>query len=326
MRRRIFIIAFGSAAAAMPLGVGAQQSAMPVIGYLGSTSAGSQAAALQAFHQGLGQSGYVEGQNVRIKYRWANGRYDQLPRLAAELVARQPAVIVAVSDPAALAAKAATRTIPIVFNTGSDPELLGLISTLNRPGGNLTGVSQLNNELAAKRLELLHELVPMARSIGYLVNPDNPNVAASEAEVHKAARALGLDLVVAHMGAGQDFETIIAALAGKGIAAMLIASDPVLLSRRSALVSAVAAHRLPAFYTIREYTSAGGLISYSANQTHLYRQTGHYAGSILKGAQPADLPVQQPMRFELVINLKTAKALGLDVPMSVLVRADEVIE
>jgi putative ABC transport system substrate-binding protein len=299
---------------------------MPTVGFLRSSSRSDFARILPAFLQGLRETGYAEGQNVTIEHRWADGEYDRLPALAADLVRNQMTVIVALSDPAALAAKAATSIIPVVFNTGSDPVELGLVSNLSRPDRNLTGLSQLNNALASKRLELVRELVPAARSIAFLTNPTNPNAQANTKDIKAAAQLLGRQAQIFNAVNQGDIEEAFAALARQQIGALLIASDPLLLDRRDQIVALAAHHGIPTFYTVRAYAAAGGLISYAANQADLYRQTGIYVGRILKGAKPADLPVIQPTKFDLVINLKTAKSLGIEVPTSLLLRADEVIE
>jgi putative ABC transport system substrate-binding protein len=326
MNRREFTTLLGGAAAAWSVAARAQQPAMPVIGLLRSARLAEYERFADFLRLGLQETGYVDGRNVTIEHRWVDGQYDRLPALATDFVRRQVAIIIAIGDPSALAAKAATATIPIVFSTGTDPVKSGLVASLNRPGGNLTGLSQLNNALGMKRLELIRELVPAASSIGFLVNPTNPNTEASTKDIQTAAQSLGRQLHVLGASSEGELETVFATLARQQIGALLMASDPFFLSRRDQLVALAARHAVPTFYTIRAYATAGGLVSYAANQSDLYRQTGIYAGRILKGAKPADLPVMQPTKFELVINLKTAKALSLEVPVTLLTRADEVIE
>jgi len=325
MRRREFITIAGGAAM-WPLTARAQQTAIPVIGFLGTERPESAADRLRAFGRGLSETGYVEGRNVMIEYRWADGRYDQLPGLAAELVRRRVEVIVTSSPPAAIAAKAATTTLPIVFSGGIDPVKLGLVASLNRPGGNVTGVSQLSIELEGKRLGLLHELIPNASVIAMLVNPTFQGTDSITNDMQMAAHTLGLKLKVLHASSEHDFETAIASIVQQGAGALVVASDPFFFSRRDQLVAVVAHYAVPAIYQFREFAAAGGLMSYGTNLSDAYRQVGIYVGRILKGEKPADLPVVQPTKFELVINLKTARALGLDVPPTLLARADEVIE
>jgi putative ABC transport system substrate-binding protein len=304
-----------------PLWAGAQQKARPVLGYLASGSPGPNSPNAVAFRQGLGETNYVEGQDLTIEYRWAEGHYDRLPTLAADLVSRKVDVIAAFTTPSALAAKEATSTIPIVFSVG-DPIAAGLVGSLARPSGNLTGVSVLSVELMAKRLELLSELVPQARVIALLVNPNSVGAERIIREVQEAARAKGAQLQILKASTENEIDTAFATFVQLHVDAFLPA-DPLFDSRREQIVALAARHGVPAIYIRREYVEAGGLISYGSFS---YRQAGAYAGRILKGAQPSDLPVQQPTRFELVVNLKTAKALGLTVPPSILARADEVIE
>jgi putative tryptophan/tyrosine transport system substrate-binding protein len=324
VKRREFLVLVGSAmAAACPLR--AQQKAMPVIGYLHYASPGPNAPNVAAFHQGLSETGYVEGQNVAIEYRWAAGRYDRLPALATDLVGHKVDVIVAAGPPAARAAKSATSTIPIVF-ASADPVGEGLVASLARPGGNLTGISALSTELTPKRLELLSELVPQIRVTALLVNPNNPTAESIIGDVQGAARAKVVQLHILKAGAESEIDTAFATLVQLQVGALIVGADPFFFSRRGQLVELAARHALPAIYESREFATAGGLISYGSSLAAAYRQTGIYAGKILKGAKPTDLPVEQPTTFELVINLNTAKALGLTVPPSILARADEVIE
>ena len=325
MKRREFIALLGGAAAAAS-GSARAQASIPAIGFLRSSSLADFARILPPFRRGLETTGYVENQNVLIEHRWADGNYERLPALANELVRREVVLIVALSDPAALAAKAATSTIPIVFSTGSDPVELGLVPSFSRPGGNLTGLSQLNNALGLKRLELIRELVPNATSIAFLINPNNPNALANTKDIQAASDTLGTKLHVLQANNAEAFGTAFETAVRLRAQAILIASDPFFLDRRNSLVALAARHAVPTFYTIRAYAAAGGLASYAASQTELYTQIGIYAGRVLKGEKPADLPVLQPTKFELVINLKTAKALGLTVPDKLLVAADEVIE
>jgi ABC-type uncharacterized transport system substrate-binding protein len=324
MRRREFVLAFGGAAA-WPLAARAQQSGIPVIGYLGAGSPSPSAPFVAAFRQGLGESGYVEGQNVAIEYRFAEGRDDQLPVLAADLVGRRVDVIVTFGGGAPRAAKAASQTIPIVFALGGDPVAIGLVSSLARPGGNVTGVSWLGGELTSKRLELLSELVPHARAIALLVNPNNPQTRMVQG-MQEAARTKGVQLPILYAGSESEIDAAFASFPQVNADALVVAAEPFINSRRQQIVALAARHAVPAIYGIREYAAIGGLISYGASLTAAYRQVGIYTGRILKGAKPAELPVQQSTTFELVVNLNTAKALGLTVPPSILSRADEVIE
>jgi len=324
MRRGELILLLGSAMTAARA-LRAQQKAMPVIGYLHYASPGPNAPNVAAFRQGLSGTGYVEGQILAIEYRWAEGRYDRLPTLATDLVGRAVDVIVAAGPPSARAAKSATSTIPIVVAT-ADPVGEGLVASLARPGGNLTGASALTVELMAKRLELLSELVPQARVIALLVNPNNPTAERIIRDVQKRRAAKGMQLLVLKAGAEGEFETAFDPLVQLEGGGLVVGGDPFFFSRRDQLVALAARHALPAIYESREFATAGGLISYGSSLTAAYRQTGSYAGKILKGTKPADLLVEQPTTFELVANLKTAKALGLTVPPSILARADEVIE
>jgi putative ABC transport system substrate-binding protein len=326
MTRRDFITFLGGAAIAWPLAARAQQKAMPVIGWLGSGLPGPSAPFLAAFRRGLSETGYVEGQNVAIEYRWAEGHYDRLPALAADFVGRQVDLISAASVTAALVAKNATSTIPIVFTGGGDPVESGLIASLARPGGNVTGVSTLAVELAPKRFELLSELVPRAGAIALLVNPNAADAERQTQEVQEAARGKGVPLTILKAASASEIDAAFATLAQRRSGAILVSSAPLFNSRLDQLVTLASRHAVAAIYERREFAAAGGLISYGTSLAAVYRQAGIYAGKILKGAKPADLPVQQPTKFELVINLKTANALGLTVPQSILARADEVIE
>jgi putative tryptophan/tyrosine transport system substrate-binding protein len=328
MRRRQFITLLGGAAAAWPIAARAQQAAMPVIGFLGSASPDRWVDRMRAFHKGLSETGYVEGRNVAIEYRWANGQNDRLPPLAADLVGRQVTVLAAPgSTPAALAAKTATTTVPIVFEIASDPVGLGLVASLARPGGNITGVTSLNAEVGPKRLELMHELVPTANVIGLLVNPTNPNLAEPTTKnLQAAARTLGLQLHVLHGSTEGDLDTVFATLVQLRAGALVIGADPFFSSRLEQLALLTVRHAMPTVYQTREFTAAGGLMSYGANFTDTFHAVGVYIGRILKGDKPADLPVQQTTKVELFLNLRTAKVLGLEVPRTLVARADEVIE
>jgi putative ABC transport system substrate-binding protein len=327
LKRREFLTFFGGAAA-WPLTAGAQQPAMPVIGFLHLTSLETNRENLATFRRGLGDTGYIEGQNVAIEYRWAEGRNDRLPTLVAELVRRQVSVIAVLeSTNGALAAKAATQTIPIVFMQGADPVKIGLVGSLNRPGGNLTGIGLLSAETAAKRLELLHELVPKATSIGYLRNPTNPVYAEAETrEVETAARAHGVRLLIVNASTTNEIETAFVDLVRQRPDALQVSSDGYLLTQADQIVTLAARHALPAIYAWPRYTAVGGLMSYGTNIRRAWWQAGIYTGRILKGEKPADLPVQQVTKIDLVINLKTARALGLDVPLGLSAGADQVIE
>ena len=328
MKRRDFIKVIAGSTAAWPLATHAQQSPVPVIGFLSSASPDGYAIRLHAFRQGLKDTGYVEGQNVAIEYRWAEGQYDRLPALAAELVHRQVAVIAAAGGtPAALAAKAATATIPIVFAVSVDPIMTGLVASLNRPGGNLTGITNLNVEVGPKRLELLHELLPKATIIGLLVNPTSPSIAEQFLRaLQPAARALGLQLHILNAKSDHDFDMVFTKLAQLRADALTIMPDVLFATRAEQLAKLSLAHAMPAIFEYRPFVAAGGLISYGSDETEYYRLLGGYTGRIVKGEKPANLPVVQSTKVELILNLKTAKALGLTVPQSLLGRADEVIE
>jgi putative ABC transport system substrate-binding protein len=327
MKRREFIAGLGSAAA-WPLSARAQQSAIPVIGLLSSASPGPFASRLRAFHQGLQEAGYVEGQNVTIEFRWAEDQYDRLPALAADLVRSEVAVIVAAGGPVtALAAKGATATIPIVFVSGDDPVRYGLVASLNRPGGNVTGAVFFSAGLAAKRLELLRHLVPGTSVVGYLVNPRNAAEAEGEIkEAQAAAGALGLTLQVLRASNVEEIEAVFRSLRELHVGALAVASDPFLFGSRDRLIALADRDRMPVVGYVREFAVAGGLASYGTSLADALRQVGIYTGRILKGEKPADLPVVQSTKFELVLNLKTARALGLTIPSGVLAIADEVIE
>jgi putative ABC transport system substrate-binding protein len=328
MQRREFINLLGGAAAAWPRAACAQQPAMPVIGFFHLTSLETNRENLAAFRRGLGDTGYIEDKNVAIEYRWAQGRNDRLPTLVAELVRRQVSVIAILeSTSGALAAKAATQTIPIVFMQSADPVRIGLVDSLNRPGGNLTGINLLLAETAGKRLELLLELVPAAASIAYLRNPTNPGYEQSETRVVQvAAGALGVRLLFVNASRPSEIETAFADLVQQRADALLVSADGFLLTHRDQIAGLAGRHAVPAIYSMREYVAAGGLMSHGTNLLDAWRQAGVYTGRILKGQKPADLPVQQVTKIELVINLKTAKTLGLTFPLALLGRADEVIE
>jgi putative tryptophan/tyrosine transport system substrate-binding protein len=323
MKRRKFITLLGGAAAAWPLAARAQQAAMPVIGYLGTFA--PTGTFLTAFRRGLADSGYVEGRNVAIDYV-IDGQYDRLPIIAADFARRQVALIVAVSTAPALAAKAATRDIPVVFNIPDDPVKLGLIATLARPGANATGMHFLLGELGAKQLGLLQELLPKAIRVGLLINSRAPNSDAVKRDLQTAASAIGVELVTVGASDSRDIDAAFVALAGKRVDGLVVGTDSFFFSRRVQITTLATRHGLPSIYNARDYAEAGGLMSYGTNLTEGFRQAGVYAGRILKGEKPAELPVQAPTKYELAINLKTAKALGLDVPPTLLARADEVIE
>jgi ABC-type uncharacterized transport system substrate-binding protein len=326
MRRRDFITLFGGAAAAWPLAVRAQQS-MPVIGFFHSGSPSGRSPRLAAFHASLGEAGYVEGQNVAIEYRWAEGRYERLPALAADLVQRRVALIVTPgSAPAVLAAKAATSTIPIVFGVADDPVKLGLVASLNRPGGNATGVYYFTSYLGPKRLGLLHELLPRAGLVAVLVNPNNPVANSAIAELRAPAAEVGRTIETFHASNGDEINRAFKAMAERKAGGLVVVPDSSLTDHMIQIVTLAARHAMPAIFQSREWAEAGGLMSYGSNITELYRQMSAYVARILKGAKPADLPVEQSTKFEFVINLQTAKAFDLEVPPTLAARADEVIE
>jgi putative ABC transport system substrate-binding protein len=327
MRRRDFIKVVAGSAAAWPLAARAQQPAMPVIGFISSRSPDESASAVVAFRQGLAEAGYVEGQNVEISFRWAEGDYDRLPMMAADLARRQVTAILATGgNPPVFAVKAATATIPIVFIIGSDPVEVGFVASLSRPGGNVTGVSLFTSLLVAKRLELLRELVPAGTIIAFLVNPDNSNARPDTAVMQAAAARLGQKLIVLSARTEQDIDLAFASLGQQQATALVVNTDAFFLTRRNQLASLEARYAIPTIHDLREYAAAGGLMSYGTNLPNAYRQAGIYVGRILKGAKPGDLPVVQPTTFEFVVNLKAAKALGLTIPVSFQLRADEVIE
>ena len=328
IERRKFLATLLGGAAAWPLAARAQQPAMPVIGFLSSRGLGDSANVLGEFHRGLGEAGVVVGRNAAIEYRWADGRYERLPGLAADLVARQVAVIVATGgDPSALAAKAATTVIPIVFSFSDDPVKFGLVASLNRPGGNATGYSLfVGGELEAKRFDLLHELVPHADLTAMLVDPNFPLGEFGASIVQAAAEARGVRLLLSRVGADSEFDAAFAQIGSQKAGALFVGSSSLFMSRRDRIVGLAAQYRMPAAYEWSEFVRAGGLMSYGSRLSDGYRQIGVYAGQIIKGAKPAELPVVRPTTFELVLNLKTAKALGIEVPPTLLARADEVIE
>ena len=326
-RRRQFITLLGGAAAAWPLGAHAQQPTLPVIGFLSSAFAQAYKPFVSAYRSGLNEAGFVEGRNIAIEFRWAEGRYDRLPSLAAELV-RLPATVIAASGglPSVLAAKAATTTIPIVFTLGSDPVKFGIVTSFNRPGGNVTGITVLDATLSPKHVQLLREIVPTATLIGFLTNPDNPNVEDVLRAAEDAARSLGVTILALKARNDRDIEQAFTIAREQHVSALIIGADPFFNTQVNQIAALALRHALPTMHSFREFAQAGGLISYGVSLTDAYRQAGAYAGRILKGEKPSDLPVMQPTRFELVINLKTAKALGLTVPPTLVAIADKVIE
>ena len=325
LKRREFVAILGGAMAAWPCAVRAQQSGMPVLGFLSGRSSGEAASAVSAFHQGLGDLGYVEGRNVIIEYRWAEGRYDRLPVLAADLVALRVSLIAAVGG-SEVSAKSATATIPIVFTTGGDPVELGLVASLNNPGANVTGVTFLASDLGSKRLGLLRQFAPNAKAIAMLMNPDYPSTEPEVRDVRAAARSLGVQINVVNASTSREIDAAFATLGRERPDALFVGGDPFLLGRREQIVPLATSHALPTIYPQREYVDAGGLMSYGTSVTAGYRQAGAYAGKVLAGAKPASLPVLQPTKFDLVINLNSAKTLGLTIPPGVLAIADDVIE
>jgi putative tryptophan/tyrosine transport system substrate-binding protein len=326
VRRRDFIKMIGGGAAALPLAAKAQKSAMPVVGYLSANTASGDARPVLAFVKGLGETGYEDGKTVKIVYRWADGQYDRLPSMAADLVRDQVAVIAALSTPAVRAAKAATATIPIAFTTIADPVQIGFVASLNRPGGNLTGVTLLAVEVGPKLLEILREVVPSATTIAMLLNPTNPNSETQLKDTQEAARRLGLELQILNASVERDFDAAFAKLGELKASALIIGQDVYFNAESARLAALTVRHAIPAIYPLPEFAAAGGLFSYGASRSDAWHQAGIYVGRILKGETPAELPVVQPTKFELTINLKTAKALGLSVPPSLLASADEVIE
>lgn len=326
MRRREFITLVGAAAVTWSLAARSQPAAVPVVGWINSGSRDALERPLVAFRKSLSDSGYSEGQNLRIEYRWADGDYEKLPRLAADLVARHISVIIAGGPPAVTAAKAATTTIPIVFTSGGNPIELGFVSSLSHPGGNVTGVSFLLNELSAKRLELLRELVPAATSVGFLANPTRPSFQSQVKNAQQGAQALGVKLIVLTANTEAEIDTAFAELSQQQIATLLLGTDPFFLTRRHQIVASANRFRIATMYDLREYVVAGGLISYAPSLADVYQQAGIYVAKILKGAKPADLPVLQPTKFDLVINLKTAKTLGVTISNQMQLLADEVVE
>jgi putative tryptophan/tyrosine transport system substrate-binding protein len=325
VKRREFITLVGGAAIAWPLAAGAQQP-VPVIGFLNGASPEGYAPYVAAFRQGLKEAGYVEGQNAAIEYRWAEGQYDRLPALAADLIRRNVTVIAATSSPAARAAKAATSTVPIVFTTGDDPIKLNLVASLNRPGGNVTGVSNLLVELGSKQLGLLRELVPGTTAVAALMNPNFPGTERQFRNVEAAARVIGMQLIVLSASTDHEIDAAFATMAQQGVSALVVGVDPFFLARREQIVALAARHAIPTIYPVRDFAVAGGLMSYGTDFADSYRQAGVYTGRIIRGEKPADLPVQRSIKFEFVINFKTAKTLGLAVSNSMQLLADEVIE
>jgi putative tryptophan/tyrosine transport system substrate-binding protein len=326
MRRRELITLLGGAATVWPF-VTSAKPAVPVIGFLSSRSPADTTTLVAAFRNGLGEAGYDEGQNIAVEYRWADGQYDRLPALVADLVQRGVALLVTFGgEPSALAAKAATSTIPIVFTTGGDPVKIGLVESLNRPGGNATGVSLLTTAPESKRLGLLHELVPGAKVVGVLIDPNYQEADAQARELRDAAGTIGQHIYIAYAKNDAELESAFETLVRERADALLVSADPFFDTRRDRIIAFAAEHRMPAIYQFRQYAVGGGLMSYGVSLPDGYRQVGNYAGQILKGAKPADLPIVQSIKFEFVINLKTAKALGLEVPAMLLARADEVIE
>ena len=326
-RRKFLAALLGSAAAAWPLAASAQQQTMPIVGFLGAPSAAAYARYVAAVQQGLKEAGYIEGQNVRFEYRRADGHYDRLPGLAADLVNRGVSVIIPIGgSPPTVAAKEVTITVPIVSNMGGDPIKLGLVASLNRPGGNVTGIAMLAVELGAKQFELLHELVPTAALVAILVNPNNPQAGTQLEDMRKAARTIGQRILVLNASTGYELERSFETLAHERADALLVAADVFFASQPTLLVVLTARHAIPAMYPWRSHVDAGGLMSYGASLLDAYRQTGVYAGRVVGGEKPADLPVLQSTKFELVINLKTARAIGLTIPSTLLALADEVIE
>jgi putative ABC transport system substrate-binding protein len=325
MRRREFITLFGSAVASVPVAARAQQPSMPVIGFLRTTSTAEATELVTAFRQGLKEVGFIEGQNVAIEFRWAEGHNERLPALVADLIHRQVAVIVGDAFPM-LTVKAATTSIPIVFAAGGDPVGQGLVTSLNRPGGNVTGVHFFTGVLGAKRLELLRQILPKATTIAMLVHPNTPNTEAERRDVQAAAQTLGQPLIVLDADSDRDIDTVFATFIQRGAGALLVGSGPFMVAQRKQLIALTARHALPACYHVREVAMDGGLMSYGASVADGYRQVGIYAGRILKGEKPGDLPVMRSTKFEFVINLKTARTLGLEIPPALLATADEVIE